>query len=117
MSAMSVHMSDEEALSGCPRDLDIKACAGFTILWFLPYRRVSGVLEIPESKRPESVEAVVIHDASEHQLDFGVVVGCAREGEYFTYQGHKLCRVPGSALVLVDTHYSPEENLHESFSV
>ena len=114
----SVHMSDAEALAGCPRDLDIKACTGFAIVWFMPYRRSWGALEIADANRPESVEAVVIHDASEHGLDFGVVVGVAREGEYFHYKGHKLCRVPGSALVLVDTHYSPEiETMHETFSV
>lgn len=104
----SVHISDAEAIAGCPRNLSIKATQGYCIVWFMPYRTAAGILEIPENVKPESVEGVVIHDNSGYFLDPGVVVGCKREGEYFNYQGHKLCRVPGSALVLIDTGFSPE---------
>lgn len=113
----SVFISDAEAIAQCPRNLSIKARKGTAIVWFLPYRRTEGMIEIPQSAQPTSVEAIIIHDASEHGLDFGVMVGVSRKGgEDFEYQGHKLAVVPGSALVLVDTKFSPE-NLHEVFSV
>lgn len=110
MNETSVFLSDEEALSHCPQGLNIKALKGTSIVWFLPYRRTEGVIEIPDAAQPTSVEAIIIHDASEHGLDFGVMVGVSRKGgEDFEYQGHKLAVVPGSALVLVDTKFSPEE--------
>jgi|GEM_PF-4593533 len=113
----SVFISDEEAIRRCPRDLKIKARKGTAIVWFLPYRRTEGQIEIPQSAQPTSVEAIIINDASEHGLGFGVMVGVSRRGgEDFEYEGHKLAMVPGSALVLVDTKFSPEENLHEAFS-
>lgn len=104
----SVHISDSEAIAGCPRDLKIKATKGNCIVWFMPYRKAGGFLEIPENAKPESVEGVVIHDNSGHFLDPGVVVGCKRAGDNFTYQGHELSRIPEDALVLVDTGFSPE---------
>jgi len=107
--ASSVHLSDEEALAQCPRDLKIRALKGNAIVWFLPYRRAEGLLEIPETARPQSVEAIIIHDASEHGLDPGVKVGASRmAGTYFEIDGHRLCTLPGSALVLVDLDFSPE---------
>lgn len=118
MTEISVFISDDEALAQCPQGLAIKALKGTAIVWFLPYRRTEGLIEIPGAAQPKSVEAIVIHDASEHGLDFGVMVGVSRKGgEDFEYQGHKLSVVPGTALVLVDTKFSPEENLHEVFSV
>lgn len=101
-------MSDAEAIAGCPRNLSIKATQGYCIVWFMPYRTAGGILEIPENAKPESVEGVVIHDNSGHFLDPGVVVGCKRAGDNFTYQGHKLSRIPEDALVLIDTGFSPE---------
>lgn len=105
----SVHLSDREAIAMCPRGLDIRATAGRAILWFLPYRRSSGVLELPDTAKPEPVEAIVIHDNGENGLSEGVMVGAKRSGEYFEYQGHRLCSIDSSDIILVDTKFSPEE--------
>jgi hypothetical protein len=106
----TVFATDEEAIAACPRDLPIRAVTGTAIVWFLPYRRTGeGMIEIPDSAQPQSVEALIIHDASEHGLDPGVMVGVSRnDGEYFTFRGHKLCRVKGSSLIVVNTEFSPE---------
>lgn len=105
----SVFQSDAEAIAACPRDLKIQAINGCAIVWFLPYRRTAGVIEIPDKAKPESCEAIIIHDNSNHGLDPGVMVGVSRHaGTYFEFQGHRLCTVPGAALVLVNTEFSPE---------
>lgn len=105
----SVFLSDAEAIAQCPRDLNIKALRGHAIVWFLPYRRTDGMIEIPDKAKPQPVEALIIHDNGEHGLQPGVMVGVSRmAGTYFDYQGHELCAVPGSALVLVNTEFSPE---------
>lgn len=106
----SVFQSDEQAISACPRDLPVKALKGKAIVWFLPYRRSSGRIEIPDRHKDQSVEAIIINDNGEHGLSPGVLVGVSRmNGEYFQCQGHRLCRVDSSALVLVNTEFSPEE--------
>lgn len=105
----SVFASDEEAIAECPRGLAIRALKGQAIVWFLPYRRTDGVLEIPETSQPHSCEALIIHDNTGHEMEPGVLVGVSRTaGTYFEFQGHPLCAVPGKALMLVNTRFSPE---------
>jgi hypothetical protein len=107
---MSVFATDEEAVAGFPHGLTIRATRGNAIVWFLPYRRTEGVIELPDKFQPISVEALIVHDNSPNALEQGVMVGVSRSsGTNFEYRGHQLSVVPGSALILVNTKYSPEE--------
>lgn len=100
---MSVHLPDEQ-LPSAP-DVSIRAMPGCAIVWFLPYRRSEGVIEIPEGHLPQSVEAIVIHDNTHHQLPMGTKVLVSRikgDGVYFEMGGETLCRIKGEGLYLVD---------------
>lgn len=100
---MSVHIPDEQ-LPSAP-DVSIRAMLGCAIVWFLPYRRSEGVIEIPEGHQEQSVEAIVIHDNTDFQLPGGTKVLVSRikgEGVYFEIGGETLCRVKGEGLYLVD---------------
>lgn len=103
MKQVSVFIPDEEALSNQPRDITIRAMHGFAIVWFLPYRRCSGVIEIPDSAKEQSVEAVIIHDNTGYELPPGTGVVVSRlDGEYFEVAGERLCRVKRESLLLLD---------------
>lgn len=110
----SVFLTDEEAIEQCPRDLTVKAIKGFAIVWFLPFRRGSGIIEIPDRHKDESAEAIVIHDNGRNALDPGVKVCVSRhDGTYFNCKGrdgreHRVCRVNGNSIVLVDTAFCLE---------
>jgi hypothetical protein len=100
---MSVHLSDEQ-LPSAP-NVSIRAMPGCAIVWFLPYRRAEGLIEIPEGHTPQSVEAIVIHDATDFQLPQGTKVLVSRikgEGVYFEIGGEEFCRIKGEGLYLVD---------------
>lgn len=105
----TVFQSDFEAIAACPRNLTIRAMRGHSIVWFLPYRRGSGVIEIPDKYQDQSAEAIIIHDNGPHGLAPGVKVCASRlAGEYFEIGGHRLCRMPSESVILVDTEFSPE---------
>ncbi len=100
---MSVHIPDEQ-LPSAP-EVTIRAMPGCAIVWFLPFRRASGVIEIPEGHRQQSVEAIVIHDNTHHQIPMGTKVLVSRlkgEGVYFELMGETFCRVKGDGLYLID---------------
>lgn len=119
----SVFLTDQQAVDACPRDLRVKAIRGNAILWFLPYRRGSGVIEIPTKHQEESCEAIVIHDNTGHGLAPGVKVAATRlAGLYFDVKGddgreHRVCTMPKHGLIVVDTAFCPERELQEAFSV
>lgn len=118
----SVFLTDQQAVDACPRDLNVKAMRGRVILWFLPYRRGSGVIDIPDRHKDESCEGIVIDDNTGYGLQPGVKVTASRlSGTYFEVIGrdgreHRVCTLPKEALILVDTAFSPERELHEAFS-
>jgi len=89
----------------------MKAMPGKAILWFLPYRRASGALEIPEALQPESVEAIVIHDNTGYGLTPGTRVGVSRtqgNGTYFEVCEQRFCSIRAEGLLLIDTAASPQ---------
>lgn len=107
---MSAKLTDAEAVLQCPRNLKLRALNGTTIVWFLPYRRTEGVIEFPDKFTPISCEAIIISDSSRHSLSPGVMVGVSRKsGTNFEFEGHELSVVPGDAMILVNTKFSPEE--------
>lgn len=107
----SVHLSDEEALADAPRELSIRALPGRAIVWLLPYRRASGVIEIPDKCQPDSAEGVIINDATGYELNFGTRVGVSRlkgDGKYFEIEEEKLLNIGKDGLLIIDTQASPE---------
>lgn len=106
----SVFLSEEEAISRQPKDVRLRALQGKAIVWFLPYRRTGeGVIELPEKFKDQSVEALIISDATGYKLDPGTKVIVSRfDGEYFEVNGVRLCRVDKKALTLIDTEHSPQ---------
>jgi hypothetical protein len=110
MIETTVFATDKEAIAACPQDLHIRAMKDRAIVWFLPYRRTSGVIEIPDKAKPQSAEAIVIDNNSSVPVGPGVMVCVSRhDGEYFEFQGHKLCRVKAGSMILVNTQFSPEK--------
>lgn len=108
---ISVFASDEDALAQKPTNITLKAMPGKAILWFLPYRRNTGALEIPEAFQPESVEAVVVHDNTGYGLATGTRVGVSRtqgDGTYFEICGTRFCSIKAEGLLLIDTAASPQ---------
>lgn len=102
---MSVHLSDEEALADKPQEIFIRAMGGRCIVWFLPYRRSSGVIEIPDTAKEQSVEAIVIDDNSGYDLPRGMKVLVSRvkgNGRYFDLAGAQLCDVGRDGLILIE---------------
>ncbi len=112
MIETSVFISDEEALSRFPRHIHLRALPGRAIVWFLPYRRAEGVIEIPEDSWPDSAEGVIIHDNTIHELGRGVMVAVSRmkgDGKYFKVGEHRFCNIGEDGLLFVDLKFSPEE--------
>lgn len=80
----------------------VRACRGFALLYFFGYRR-EGVIEIPEDCQPNTVEAVMVHDNTGHEIPAGTRMMChPKVGIYFHVNDVRLCRVPESALLLVE---------------
>lgn len=101
----TVFLSDEEAVAEQPRDVTIRAVRGCAIVWFLPYRRAAGVIEIPDAHKEQSVEAVIIDDATGYGLPTGTRVLVSRlkgEGVYFAVAGTEFCRIKRDGLYLID---------------
>lgn len=101
----SVFLTDEEAVAEQPRDVTIRALAGCAIVWFLPYRRAAGVIEIPDAHKEQSVEAVIIDDNTGYDLPTGARVLVSRvkgEGVYFSVAGTEFCRIRRDGLYLID---------------
>lgn len=88
----------------------VRAMRGQAIVRFHPYTR-TGVIQIPESMSPESVEADIISDNTGYGLTPGTRVGVSRSqgnGTYFDFEGERLCTIGRAGLVLIDTVASPE---------
>lgn len=101
----SVHLTDAEAVADAPQNITLRAMRGCAIVWFLPYRRAEGVIEIPDSAKEQSVEAIIIDDATGYGLATGTRVLVSRtkgEGTYFECAGETLCRIKCDGLYLVD---------------
>lgn len=79
--------------------MNIRALPGYVIVQFRPWEH-SGMIEIPDSIQPPSVEADVIHDG-DGEIEPGAVVIVSRlDGEYFDYQGVRYCRVKKASLLM-----------------
>lgn len=107
----SVHVNETEAITGAPHGLEVQALRGHCIVWFMPYRRADGVLEISEKWREISVEALVIHDHTHHGLKPGTKIVASRKfgnGRNFKAGDHELCTLDPSGLLLIDLAHSPE---------
>lgn len=81
----------------------MKALAGKAIVKFLPYRR-DGIVEIPDSVEPPSIEAEMISDGGGKEMPEiqpGQIVFVSRMvGEYFNHDGVQYCRVPRGAVMM-----------------
>lgn len=105
MKHSTVFIPDAEAIAEQPRNLTVRAMRGCAIVWFMPYRRDGGVIEIPEKHREQSVEAIIIDDNTGYGLATGTKVLVSRlkgEGIYFEVQEVRLCRVKRDGLYLID---------------
>lgn len=103
-----VNVSDETAAQNLPRNITLRAMRGCAIVWFMPYR-YDGQIEIPEKHREQSVEAIMIDDATGYGLSPGtkvIVSRCVQGSEYFEIEGQKFCRVPRKALYLIDSSHA-----------
>lgn len=106
----SVFISDEEAMKGFPKDITLRALTGRAVVWFLPFRRSEGVIEIAEQHRPDSAEGVIVHDNTAYGLKHGTRVAVSRikgDGKYFDVGEHKFCTVGMAGLLAIDTKASP----------
>lgn len=98
--------SDEEfqikAQAALSKDITIRAVRGYAIVAFLPFRRF-GQIVVPDRHQEESVEAIIVHDATGYGLVPGTKVVCSRgDGTYFEIEGIKFCRVKGKAMYAID---------------
>lgn len=101
----SVHLSDAEALAAAPRNITLRAMPGCAIVWFLPYQTDGGVIELPENATPQSVNGLIIDDATGHGLPPGTKVVVSRvkgDGVYFEVEGTRFCRIKREGLILID---------------
>lgn len=101
----SVFIPDEVAAQEQPRDITIRAMRGCAIVWFLPYRRSDGVIEIPDAAKEQSVEAVIIDDNTGYDIPGGTPVLVSRvkgDGVYIEVEGVRLCRIKRDGLYLID---------------
>ncbi len=104
LDASTVHLDDESLPPG-PIYITIRAMPGCAIVWFLPYRKSEGMIELPQQCQMESVEAIIVHDNTDYQLPAGTKVLVSRvkgEGSYFEVAGERLCRIKADGLYLID---------------
>lgn len=84
------------------KDHPVKAPRGKAIVWFAPFRR-EGLIDIPDMDRPNSVEAVIVHDNTAYQLPNGIKVMChPKAGYYWEHHGVKLCTIEQGDMICVE---------------
>lgn len=94
-----------------PASLRLHAMPGRSIVWFMPFRRANGVLEIAEKYRESSVEAIVIDDNTHHRLPRGTKIVASRKrghGINFTCGAVELCSIGVEGMLIIDLEFSPE---------
>ena len=106
---ISCHIPDFAAVADAPTSITLRAIRGKAVVWFLPFRRSEGVIEIPDAHHPPSVEAIIVDDNTGYDLQAGTKVAVSRscEGNYFEVCGHRFCTVEKEGLLFIDTHASP----------
>lgn len=80
----------------------VKAPKGKAIVWFMPFRR-DGLIDLSQMDRPNSVEAVIVHDNTGYGLEAGIkLMAHPREGQYFDHHGVKLCTIKMDSMIAIE---------------
>jgi hypothetical protein len=80
----------------------VRAPKGKAIVWFMPYRK-EGVIDISQVDRPNSVEAVIVHDNTGYGLQQGIkLMAHPRVGLIWKYHGISLVTLLADAMIAIE---------------
>lgn len=80
----------------------VRAPKGKAIVWFMPYRK-QGLIDLSQVDRPNSVEAVIVHDNTGYGLQPGIkLLSHPKEGQYFDHHGVKLCTIKMASMIAIE---------------
>lgn len=80
----------------------VKAPKGKAIVWFMPYRR-EGLIDIAPVDRPNSVEAVIVHDNTGYGLNPGIkLMAHPKVGLIWKHHGIELVTLPADAMIAIE---------------
>lgn len=80
----------------------VKAPRGKAIVWVMPFRK-EGIIDISQVDRPNSVEAVIVHDNTGYGLLSGIKVMIhPRIGLIWEQFGIEFVTIPASAMIAIE---------------
>jgi hypothetical protein len=80
----------------------VRAPKGKAIVWFMPYRK-EGLIDISQVDRPNSVEAVIVHDNTGYGLQPGIkLMAHPKVGLIWKHHGISLVTLPADAMIAIE---------------
>lgn len=80
----------------------VKAPKGKAIVWFMPYRK-QGLIDLSQVDRPNSVEAVIVHDNTGYGLQPGIkLMAHPKIGLIWKHHGIELVTLPSDAMIAIE---------------
>jgi hypothetical protein len=80
----------------------VKAARGKAIVWFMPFRK-DGIIDLSQMDRPNSVEAVIVHDNTGYGLLPGIkVMAHPKKGLIWKHHGVELVTLTADALIAIE---------------